>query len=390
MNNLFGNQAVSGDDFFGREEIVKHLKGILTAKNSFLLLGLRRIGKSSAIKEAIRIIRAEDKKIEIIELNCQTYESIQDFYKNLHLALPKNWRDKVRDALKESKRIPIKLIDFITDHIEELDLPYIGSVKLRNDALSYANSIKEELTAFFKKQEQHIILVIDELPFLFEHIAQKNNEATKLEIEMILSTLRSWRDIGISQAICGSLNLHIQLEHLGISRKLLGGVITQTLPKYSKEESIGLLKALAETDDLPLENKHIDEMLNLIPDYIPQFLQYFYFSLKTHRNINLDNIAVIYEKYVYPVTVNDFEYQFNDRFAKLPKADIKIAVEILNKILITPNISESILLKHIKGENPYAVLLTLSNQEFIVVNEHQCYDFSFNIIRNWWLKKNIK
>jgi AAA+ ATPase superfamily predicted ATPase len=103
MNNIFGNQAVSGDDFYGRDEIVKHLKGILTAKNSFLLLGLRRTGKSSTIKEAIRRIKAEKKQIEIIELNCQTYESIQDFYKHLHLALPKDWRDKARDALRESK-----------------------------------------------------------------------------------------------------------------------------------------------------------------------------------------------------------------------------------------------------------------------------------------------
>lgn len=390
MNNIFGNQAVSGDDFFGRDEIVKHLKGILTAKNSFLLLGLRRTGKSSTIKEAIRRIRAEKNKIEIIELNCQTYESIQDFYKNLHLALPKNWRDKVREALREGKRIPKKLIDFITDHIEELDLPYIGSVKLRNDALSYANTIKEELTAFFKKQELHIILVIDELPFLFEHIAQQNNEATKLEIEMILSTLRSWRDIGISQAICGSLNLHIQLEHLGISRKLLGGVTTQTLPNYTREESTGLLKALAKTDSVALEDGHIGEMLTLIPDHIPQFLQYFYFSLKTHGSNKLDNIKAIYDSYVYPEIVKDFEYQFNDRFAALPKSDVPIAIEILKKIENTPNIPESVLLTSVKGKNPYAVLLTLTNQEFITADEHQCYNFSFNIIRNWWQKKNKK
>jgi DNA polymerase III delta prime subunit len=390
MNNIYGNQAVSGEDFFGREDIVKHLKGILTTKNSFLLLGLRRTGKSSTIKEAIRQIRAEAKQVEIIELNCQTYESIQDFYKNLHLALPKGWRDKVRDALKEGKRIPKKIIDFITDHIEELDLPYIGSVKLRNDALSYANAIKEELTAFFKKQDKHIILVVDELPFLFENIAQANNHATRLEIEMILSTLRSWRDIGISQAICGSLNLHIQLEHLDISRKLLGGVTTQTLPVYTKDESTGLLKALAKTDNLLLEQKHIAEVLNLIPDYIPQFLQYFYFSLKTHGSGNLDNIAAIYEKYVYPEIVKDFEYQFNERFAKLPKQHTAPAVAILNTILHTQNITESALLKSVKTKDTYAVLLALTNQEFIVADEHQCYNFSFNIIRNWWQKKNIK
>ncbi len=385
-----GNQAVSGDDFFGREEIVKHLKGILISKNSFLLLGLRRIGKSSAIKETVRKISNEHKNIAIIELNCQTYESIQDFYKNLHLALPKNWRDKVRDALKESKRIPKKLLDFITDHVEELDLPYIGSVKLRNDALSYSNTIKEELTSFFKKQEQHIVLVIDELPFLFEHIAKQKNDATKLEIEMILSTLRSWRDIGISQAICGSLNLHMQLEYLGISRKLLGGVITQTLPKYTQDESIGLLKALAHTDNIPLLQKHIDQMLHLIPDFIPQFLQYFYFNIKTHGNVALDNIEAIYVSYVYPGIVKDFEYQFNDRFALLSKSDSAIAIKVLNRITNTPNIPESELLKSVTGGNTYALLLTLTNQEFIVVDAHQCYNFSFNIIRNWWQKKNIK
>ena len=390
MNNIFGNQAVSGDDFFGRGEIVKHLKGILTAKNSFLLLGLRRIGKSSAIKEAVRKISLENKQIEIIEINCQTYKSIQDFYKNLHLALPRNWQDKVIEAFKESKRLPKKLLDAITDHVEEIDLPYVGSIKLRNDTLSYANTIKEELTAFFKKQDKHIVLVIDELPFLFEHIAQTQNEAIKLEIEMILSTLRSWRDIGISQAICGSLNLHIQLEQLDISRKLLGGVITQTLPKYSEEESKGLLKALAITDKLPLEEKHIAEMLNLIPDWIPQFLQYFYFSVKIHSSIDLNNIEAVYEKYVYPEIVRDFVYQFNDRFAALNKTDLQITIKILNKILQKPNISETELLKDMKGENPYTVLLTLTNQDFIVVNEHQCYDFSFNLIRNWWQKKNIK
>jgi hypothetical protein len=232
--------------------------------------------------------------------------------------------------------------------------------------------------------------VIDELPFLFEHIVQQKNEATKLEIEMILSTLRSLRDIGISQAICGSLNLHIQLEHLGISRKLLGGVTTQTLPNYTKEESAGLLKALANTDSVSLEEGHIDEMLTLIPDYIPQFLQYFYFSLKTHGSYKLDNIKAIYESYVYPEMVKDFEYQFNDRFAALPKSDAPIAIGILNKIASSPNITEPALLTSVKGKNPYAVLLTLTNQEFIAADEHQCYNFSFNIIRNWWQKKNIK
>jgi hypothetical protein len=390
MNNIYGNSPVSGNDFYGRNEIVKHLKGIMISKNSFLLLGLRRIGKSSTIKEAMEQLKAEYPSIVVINLNCQTYENIQDFYKNLFLALPNDWLHTARVFFKESKKIPLKIIDFITDHIDKIDIGDVGTITLRNDTLNYANTIKEELVAFFKKQEKQIVLVIDELPFLFEHIAKKNNEATKLEIEMILSTLRSWRDIGISQAICGSLNLHIQLDQLGISRKLLGGINAETLPKYTREESKGLIKELAKSGNLMLQDKHIKEMLELIPDFIPQYLQYFYFSVKTHGNDTMDNIEYIYNQYVYPNIVTGFEYQFNDRFAKLPKQDIIITTVILNKIFNQPGITESELLHNIEGENRYEVLLMLANNEFIVVNEHQCYDFSFNIIRNWWKKKNIK
>ncbi len=388
MNNIFGNQPVSGDDFFGRNDFIKHIKGILLEKNSFLLLGLRRTGKSSALREVVRQIKIENSEIVVIELNCQTYESIQDFYKNIYLALPKTWKDTMREALKETKRIPTKLIDFITDHIQEVDLPYVGSVKLRNDAISYSNPIKEELTGFFKKEASHIILIIDELPFLFENIAQKENAATKLEIEMILSTLRSWRDIGISEAICGSLNLHLQLENLGISRKILGGVNTQNLPKFTINEAKGLLDKLSQSDHIIFTETQKDKIIELVPDCIPQFLQAFYFSLKTHWQGETEEIKVIFDKYVYPVIVQDFEYQFNERFAKLPPEHLPLAKNILEKIEQYPNISEADLIKSIEDAHVYGVLLLLSNQEFIVMNEHQCYDFSFLIVRNWWKKKN--
>ena len=211
MNNIYGNAPVSGDDFYGRNEFIKHLKGILLSKNSFLLLGLRRMGKSSSLAEVTRLIKQENPEVQIININCQTFESIQDFYKNIYLALPKTWRDDLRKVFKDTKRIPTKIIDAITDHIEEINIADLGSIKLRNDTLSYANTIKEELTQFFKTRENHLIVILDELPFLFENITE-NSQATKQEIEMILATLRSWRDIGISQAICGSLNLHIQLD----------------------------------------------------------------------------------------------------------------------------------------------------------------------------------
>ncbi len=388
MDNIFGNQPVSGDDFFGREDFVKHLKGILISKNSFLLLGLRRTGKSSVLEEIVRLIGIENPKTIVINLNCQTYESIHDLYKNIYLSLPHTWRSNMRDFMQKAQSIPKKLIDVITDHVEEVDIPYIGSVKLRNDALAYANPLKELLTRFFDEQNQHIVIILDELPFLFENIAEANKESTKLEIEAVLTTLRSWRNIGVSQAICGSLNLHSQLQNLGISQKLLGGVMTQTLPKFTTNEAKTMMQQLS-AEHLPLKDADLDEIIRLMPDCIPQFLRYFVFSLNTHWNGEKEGIKTIYDKYVYPNVVKDFEYQFNERFASLSSEYIVLAKKILTQIHKKPGLSEAELLKAIKDENAYSVLLTLDNHEFIIIDQSNQIDFSFEIVRNWWRKKTI-
>ncbi len=388
MDNIFGNQPVSGDDFFGREDFVKHLKGILISKNSFLLLGLRRTGKSSVLEEIVRLIGIENPKTIVINLNCQTYESIHDLYKNIYLSLPHTWRSNMRDFMQKAQSIPKKLIDVITDHVEEVDIPYIGSVKLRNDALAYANPLKELLTRFFDEQNQHIVIILDELPFLFENIAEANKESTKLEIEAVLTTLRSWRNIGVSQAICGSLNLHSQLQNLGISQKLLGGVMTQTLPKFTTNEAKTMMQQLS-AGHVPLKDTDLDEIICLMPDCVPQFLRYFVFSLNTHWNGEKEGIKTIYDKYVYPNVVKDFEYQFNERFASLSSEYIVLAKKILTQIHKKPGLSEAELLKAIKDENAYSVLLTLDNHEFIIIDQSNQIDFSFEIVRNWWRKKTI-
>ena len=388
MNNIFGNRPVFGDDFYGRDKFVRHLQGILLSRNSFLLLGLRRTGKSSVLAEVNWQIGREEPEIILLNLNCQTLEGIQDFYKQLYLTLPKTWKDKFRSILKDSKRFPGKVIDFITDHVEEVNVGDWGSVKFRNEVISYAEGIKEELSKFFKSQKAHIILFIDELPFLFENIELKNSAASKTEIEMVLTTLRSWREIGISQAICGSLNLHLQLESIGISRKLLAGVSTQNLPKFTIEETKGMLQKLAGSDDIELSGGHLDRIISLHPDCIPQFLQYFYFNLKTHWDGTMEGVDLIFNKYVYPGIVRDFEYQFNERFARIAEADIPIVKKLFDLIYNQPLITESEMLNAIRDEGVYRILLLLASQEFIVMDENQRYDFSFEIVRNWWKKKN--
>jgi hypothetical protein len=389
MKNVFGNQPVSGENFYGREKFVRLLVGILTSGNSFLLLGLRRIGKSSTITETLRRIEENDKKVEIININCQTYRNIQDFYKHLYLALPLSWQSQLKKVLKDSKKIPTKIIDFITDHVEEVNVGEFGSLKLRNDVINYSNPLKDEITEFFKKQEKNIIIFIDELPFLFEAIDKENQDKALMEITAILTSLRDWRESGVSLAICGSLNLHLQLENLGISKKLLAGLNSQQLPKYTEMEARGLLEKLAKSYDVDLTKEHITSMLKQMPDYIPQFLQYYFSMVKTFFNDEDFDIDEIYIQHVYPSLNRDFEYQFQERLIKFNRDELEVVKKILNLIAVKNEIHESELLKSIKDENAYAITLKLLSHEFIVKDEKENYSFSLEMLKKWWLKKNL-
>jgi hypothetical protein len=388
MKNIIGNQPVSGDNFFGREKFIKSLLGLLLSNNSFLLLGLKRIGKSSTIEETIRQLKEINKDFEVISINCQTYRNIEDFYKNIYLALPKTWQQKLKDSLKDSKKLPTKIIDFISDHVEELDLPVIGSIKLRNDLINYSKPLNEEISAFFSKQDKQVILYIDELPFLFENIEKDNKENKIAEIETVLTTLRDWRNSGLSMIICGSLNLHLQLENLSISRKLLAGLNTQQLPNYTKVEAKGLLKALSESNKFELSDTQIDEALNIMPDYIPQFIQLYFMMMRMYLEDG-NNLKDIYLEHVYPNIVTDFEYQFNERLAKFDKKDFTYIKKILNFISKKEVVHESEIVKHLKDNKTYSILLNLLSHEFLIKDMEENYRFSLNLLKNWWIKKNI-
>lgn len=389
MNNIFGSKPVTNNDYFGRKSVVNHLKSILLSQNSFLLLGLRRTGKSSTLLEVARQIKGADNTI-VIELNCQNYKSITDFYTNLHNALPTEWSEKLGEFLRNSKYIPSKIINVITHNVEKIDIGDLGSVELRNDTLQYSDVIKDEVTRFFKNRTEFIVLIVDELPFLFEHITKSENTASQQEVEAILGTLRSWREAGVAQAICGSLNLHTQLEQIGVSKKFLGGITTQDLKKYSVEDARGLLNALSESTNIELSDVQIDIILAKIPDRIPQFLQYYFFAVRTHGDGSDTTISSLYDEYVYPTIVKDFEYQFEERFAHMDEESAQTARKIFNLLKAKEGIPETEVLEAINSSETYKTLLLLTNQEFLVLNSKQEYSFSFHIVANWWSKKSRK
>jgi len=240
---------------------------------------------------------------------------------------------------------------------------------------------------FFTSEDNgNIFLFIDELPFFFENVSK--NDGTTREVQMLLTSLRSWRDAGIPMGITGSLNLHQQLENLGLSRKLLAGLNTITLPPFSKEEAKSLFDILLTGKQCDWWNDEISaKLLELIPDYVPYFLQYAFHTIMVNECKTVEQVEEAYHNDVIPGLFKDFLYQFEERLKSFKGEELKAALLLLDTIAK----NESTTLDDLQdtaGESfNYKVLIRLVDYEFLTLSGKQKYNFTLNIIKNWWQEK---
>lgn len=386
MNNTVGS-PVFGKDFAFREKSLRKAIRYLKNENSFLILGIRRTGKSSFLKQTAFLLRKENDKNICIELDCQTFTNVYDFYKGLYNEMPKSLKDRFKKFLDDSKRLPKKFIDSITD---VLDAVQVGDTKIdfQDKLMNYSKPFEELVTTFFKETE-NVFLFLDEVPFFFENIG--NEEKHIKEITQILTNLRSWRHAGLPIGITGSLNLHQQLEHLGISRKLLAGLNTIELEPLTKEESRSLINKLLESEKNDWWTPAITErLLDLMPDFVPYFLQYAFNEIVVEECRTPESVEEVFHNEIMGGLFKDFIYQFDERLAVFKGGELKDAMSILD-IIALEDISLDDLQDKIGATFNYDILVKLIDNEFITLSGNQEYSFTLQMIKNWWIqKRNLK
>lgn len=382
MKNTLGS-PVWGDNYRNQDKRLRKAVRYLQNENSFLILGIRRTGKSSFLKQTAYLIK-DDNNI-CIELDCQTFKSQMDFYKGLYNEMPKSLQQKFTRYLKESKQLPTKLVDFISNVFDSVTI-YDSEIKFKDQLNDYSKPFEELVTDFFKNTE-NVYLFLDELPFFFENIEKSANGIH--EITQTLTNLRKWRHGGLAMGITGSLNLHQQLEHLGISRKLLAGLNTIELIPFSREESEAFIEELIDNDQYKWWNKEITKkLLDMLPDYIPYFIQYSYNEVAVNKCQTTLEVEEVFHNEIMPGLFKDFIYQFDERLGIFKGKNLNIAMSILDYIALNENINMDDLQKKIGKEFSYEILVKLIDYEFINLSGVQSnYSFTLQIIKNWWISK---
>ena len=335
------------------------------------------------MQELARQLRMNEKNI-VVELNCQGYQAALEFYQELYHKLPKDLQTRLKDLLTNSKTLPGRLIDSLTNLISEVD---VGEVRLkfRTEWEAYIQPLDDALSDFFK-DHPNVFLFLDELPYFFQNLS--DSERHIQDIQRILTSLRIWRQGGLAMGVAGSLNLHQQLEGLGISRKLLAGLTTLRLKPFSRESAHKLLEELLKGKNYDWWTNEITEkLLELMPDYVPYFIQLAFHHLAVNQCKTPEEVEHAYHNDIAPNYQSDFTYQFDDRLGKFSKESIASAKAILDCLALQGPKASHELQATLGDKFQYDALTRLLDFEFITLKDEQ-YVFSLNILKDWWRQKN--
>ena len=190
--------AVSGDQFWPRPEIIDNPVETLKGGESVSLFGLRRIGKSSAMKEAARIIEADDKDKAghyiIIDIDAQDYNALDKLITEILLKLPaeSSMYKTVKAKLLGNRYLPEALK-------EGLNLLFKNK---GGDTQAFAKHIPgfwgpicKEITTAIAESKTQLILMIDEFPYMCKNLLAHEDGRDFIDsVAGYLSSVARWTD----------------------------------------------------------------------------------------------------------------------------------------------------------------------------------------------------
>ena len=337
MRNVVGN-PVSGEDFFGREDELGNLIRLITNGNHTLIKSPRRVGKSSLVAEASRILRERGWKT--IEIDVQQCTDEANFLKVIAEAIEESEVDLPQDTLE---KISGKLSDLrkslagFKGGVAGVNLEVPEFSENWEDASGQLRSALKRLA----KHRDKTLLTMDELPiFLSELSTQPDGEQ---RVKKILNWLRSVRiacGTNLPWVFCGSIGLNNFVR-----KRDLDGTINDFADVYvgvmSCEEATNLLeKLVASSNELSvLPESVINRILEKIGWLLPYYLQLMFHSLLSvsPRSNDFPTVADVDAAYKIAIKADSLRHWSSRLNQLLSSKEQKIAKGLLDAISTQPN-----------------------------------------------------
>ena len=295
-----GANWVDGDRFFDRKAELDVLRARVQNGTHTLLTAQRRMGKTSLVRELLRLLTAEG-RFETVFVDLEDVRTAADAVVEIGVE-----SRHVHGAWARIRSGFANVLRGIEDRIDELAVAEVR-VKLRAgiDPGNWRQK-GDAVCAALAKNESPVVLALDELPILVNRMLKdedyRTTPAGKQDVDEFLSWLRK---IGQDhrQRIClilsGSIGLEPILRQAGLSAH--ANIFSPLdLKPWNEKTALDCLAALAETCDLDLPLAAREEMCRRLRCLVPHHVQRFFDSLDEslrldgRRRASLDDVERVY------------------------------------------------------------------------------------------------
>lgn len=273
MKNIAGT-PVEGANFFGREKDAARLVDILD-NDDILLLGPRRIGKTSIGRAVMALVRADNWRA--IEINAASCSDECGFLDKLEAALTPELASigsQITSAIGSA-------LSHATGRIKSLKVPIPGAgalgVELGDSAAEEWTEVGSEVLRLIGKAEQRWLIYVDELPIMLFNIIRNDPVAGVQRVRRFLDWFRN--DVralpgahAVRWLISGSVGLDTLVQQHGMA-DTINSFSHQSLAPFSVDVAIDMLAALARHYSIALAADDARSIVDAIQWPQPYYLQ---------------------------------------------------------------------------------------------------------------------
>lgn len=409
MDNIAGT-PVEGANFHAREADVARLRETLD-NHDILLLGARRIGKTSIARAVMLVVRGEGWRA--IEINVAECQDERGFLAKLEITLKPelaSLTDKFKGGIGE-------MIEAVGNRIKSIKVSVAGlgalDVGVGAGETEDWTQIANDLLRLIVKAERRWLIYIDELPiFLFNIIRtdqQNGVQRVRRFLDWFRNDVRAMPEARtVRWLVSGSVGLDTLVQQHGMA-DTINSMKHEGLEAFSNEVAVAMLGKLAQRYQMTLS---ADDAIKLVaavlwpqPYYLQLAFNHFRSLMRAPCGVGGidDLIARTIDKMVQPGGDNDFHHWEQRLIIQLSTADAAHSLALLNLAAKTPEgaRAESLLAElHGRMQNSTA---DEARRVFIVLRDilqrdaywwpdastgHKRYRFRLEPLRLWWLRRN--
>lgn len=377
---------VTGDDFYGRVNELARAHQYLDSNHSLVLSAPRRIGKSSFAKRLI-----EDKKS--VGWNCVyiDLEGVRTQDEFLQILINKFDKSGIwTEAVNMAGGIVNRILG---------GLKGIGPVKFDFSKTETTANLYTSLSEAID-HTKNTLIVIDELT-LFLSILDRNTDNHR-ESEFFLNWFRSLRQVSDSKIrwiFCGSVGLHnfTRMRNLSMT---INDLLSFDFDALSPQEANGLVRALADSEQIPMSDDIIAFLLDQLEWHIPYFIQLIFTNIKnmpdTRIEVTTDMIISSIDRLVHTNELSTWserlsEYNGQENGARLVLKRLSQADKGLTRDQLLAIYTQSTDKNLLEADNDLSLILNmLEHDGYIIRSEGGTRRFRSPLLKKWWYHKFVE